>query len=142
MLLVYIRRPSKQFLNHTQPPKRPIMAPKSQKWPQNKSKSNVRIEGNIENESCSITWVDSKTVFEPFPNPKKSPLGPQKVKSDPKIKSKSNVRIKRNKENESCSTTWVDPKSVVEPYSNPKNSQLSFPTIKKMTHKLSQNQRS
>ena len=29
-----------------------------------KSKSNVRIEGNTENESCSTTWVDPKTVFE------------------------------------------------------------------------------
>ena len=31
-----------------------------------KSKLNVRIEGNIENESCS----DVKTVFEPSPTPK------------------------------------------------------------------------
>ena len=27
--------------------------------------SNVRIEGSIENESCSTTLVDPKTVFEP-----------------------------------------------------------------------------
>ena len=61
-------------------------------------------EGNIETDSCSITLVEPKTVFEPFPNPKNSLLGPQKVKNDPKIKSKSNVRIERNRENESCST--------------------------------------
>ena len=59
--------------------------------------------------SYSTTWVEPKTVFEPFYSPKNSPLGPQKVKNDPKIESKSNVRIERNKENESCSTTWVDP---------------------------------
>ena len=53
--------------------------------PKIKSKSNVRIEGNIENESCSTTWEDPKTVFGPYNNPKKSPLGPQKVKNDPKI---------------------------------------------------------
>ena len=91
---------------------------------------------NKENESCSTTWADRKTVFEPFPNPKNSPLGPQKVKNDPKIESKSNVRIERNKKNESYSTTCVDPKLVVEPYPNPKNSPLgpqklkNYPKIK------------
>ena len=63
------------------------------------------MEKYIENENCSTTWVDPKTVFEPFPNPKNSPLGPQKVKNDPKIKSKWNIRIEKNKEDESCSTT-------------------------------------
>ena len=36
--------------------------------------------GDIENENCSTTWVDPKTVFEPYPNPKNSPIWPQKVK--------------------------------------------------------------
>ena len=27
-------------------------------WPKIKSKSNVRIEGNIENKSCCAMWVD------------------------------------------------------------------------------------
>ena len=80
----------------------------------------VRMEGIIKNESCSSTWVDPKTAYEPFPNPKNRPLGPQKVKSDHKIQSKVNVRIERHKENESCSTTLEDPKTVVEPYPNPK----------------------
>ena len=62
------------------------------------SKSNVKIEKkNKENESCSSTCVDNKTVVESYTNPKKSPLGPQKVKKDPKIESKSNVRIERKK---------------------------------------------
>jgi len=34
---------------------------------------------------CLNTWVDPKTVFEPYPNPKKSPLEHQKVKNDPGI---------------------------------------------------------
>ena len=89
----------------------------------------------MQNESCSSTWVDPKTFFEPFPNPQNSPLGPKKNKS------KSNVRIKRNKENESCSTTWVDSKDVVETYPNPQNSPLG-PKKAKMTPKLSQNQMS
>ena len=48
--------------------------------PKIKTKVNVRIERNKENESYSTTWVDLKTVVEPYPNPKNSPLGPQKVK--------------------------------------------------------------
>ena len=35
-----------------------------------KSKPNVRNEGNKENESCSTTWVDPKTVVEPYPDPR------------------------------------------------------------------------
>ena len=53
----------------------------------------VRIDRNIENESCSTIWVDPKTVVEPYPNPKNNPLGPKKLKKYPKIKSKSKVRI-------------------------------------------------
>ena len=48
--------------------------------------SNVIIERNKENESCSTTWIDPITVVETYPNPKNSPLGLQKVKNDPKIK--------------------------------------------------------
>ena len=53
-----------------------------------KSKLNARFEGNIENESCSTTWVYPKTVVETYPNHKNSPLGTQKVNNDPKIKQK------------------------------------------------------
>ena len=37
------------------------------------SKSNKRIYGNIENESCSTTWVDPNIVFDP----KKSKMTPK-----------------------------------------------------------------
>ena len=56
---------------------------KSQDNPKIKSNSNVRIEGNIENESCSTTGVDPKTVFNRTPTPPKNPLGPKKVKKQP-----------------------------------------------------------
>ena len=50
------------------------------------SKSNVRIEGNIDNESCLTKWLDPKTVFEPNSKPKNSPLGLKKVKKYRKIR--------------------------------------------------------
>ena len=98
----------------------------------------VRIERNIENESCSNTWVDPKTVGESYPNPKNSPLGPQNVKNYPKIKSKPNVRIEGNIVNESCSNTWVDPKTVFEPYPHPKTAHYGPKKVKKT--KLIKNQ--
>ena len=48
-------------------------------------KSNVRNEGNIENESGSTTWVDPKTVFKPYHDPKNCPLWPEKVKMTPTL---------------------------------------------------------
>ena len=93
----------KQFFEpYPNPKNRPPQKVKN--GPKIKSKPSVRIEGNIENESCSSTLVDPETVFKPFPYRKNSPLGHQKVKNDPKIESKSNVRIGGNIENESCST--------------------------------------
>ena len=46
-----------------------------------------------ENESCSITWVDPKTVVEPYSDPKPAHQGPKNTKITLKIKSNSNVRI-------------------------------------------------
>ena len=60
-------------------------ATKSQNQPQNHPKSNVRIERTMENKSCSATWVDQKTVFEPKPHPTNSPLGPKTSKITPKL---------------------------------------------------------
>ena len=68
------------------------------------SKSKVRIEGIIEIKSCSITRVDPKIVFEPYPDPKNSPLGPQKVKNNLKLQSNSKVRIEGSRESERYST--------------------------------------
>ena len=74
----------------------------------------------MKNKSCSATWVDQKTVFEPKRNPKNNPLGPKNGKNDPKIRSNSNVRIEGIIENKSGSTTWLDPKKFLEPNPTPK----------------------
>ena len=94
------------------------------------SKSNVKIEENMENESCSTTWVNEKTVVKPYSGSQTSPLGPKKYKNDPKIKSNSNVRIQGIIENESFSTTWVDPKTVFKPHIEPRNSPLGPQKVK------------
>ena len=86
----------------------PLGPKKVKNDPKNKLKSNFTIEENIENKGCSTTWVDPKTVFEPYSDSKNRPLELQKVKNDPKI------RIGWSIENESCSTKWVDPKTTVE----------------------------
>ena len=67
-------------------------------------KLSQNIKGAIENESCSTTWVDSKTAFEPYTDPKNSPFGPKKVKKLPKFKSKSKVELEEQMENENFST--------------------------------------
>ena len=84
----------------------------------------------MQNESWTTTWIDPKTVFEPYPKPKNSPLGPQKVKNNPKIKYKSNVRIEGYIENESCLTIWVYPKTVFKSYIDPNNNPLGPQKVK------------
>ena len=101
--------------------------------PKIKSKSNIRIDGNIQKESCSTTWEDPKTVNEPYPNPKNSPLGPQKVKNSPKIKSKLNVRNEGNIDNESFQLHEWRPKQFLN--IEPKNSPLG-PQKVKNNHKI------
>ena len=102
----YMSRPKNSCKTLLRPPNRTIRSqtkPLGQKKvnnnPKFKTKSNVRIEGNIENESSSTTWVDPKTVVKPYP------LGPQKVKNGHKFKSKSNVSIDRKIQNKICLTT-------------------------------------
>ena len=73
-------RPQNSFKPHIEPKNSPLGPQKVKNDPKIKSKSNVRIERNKENESCSTTWVDPKLVVEPYPNPKNSPLGPPKLK--------------------------------------------------------------
>ena len=82
-------RPKNCFRTYPNPKNSPLGPKKLKITTKLSQKSNVRHEGNIENESCSTKCVDPKTVFEPYPNPKNSPLGPQKVKNSHKIMSKS-----------------------------------------------------
>ena len=65
------------------------------------SKSKVRIDVTIDNKRCSTAWVDSKTVFNPYPDPKISPLGPQKWKKTPKLGQNKKIRVEENIENKS-----------------------------------------
>ena len=86
-----------------------------------KSKSEVVIEESLKSKIYLSTWVQPKTVCEPYPDPKNNPIGPQKIKNDPKINSKSKVKIERTIENKSCLNIWVDPKTVFEPYPDSQN---------------------
>ena len=78
-------RPQNSFWTFLQPQNSPLGPQKVKNDPKIKSKSNVRIERNTEYESCSTSWVDPKTVFEPYTDHKSIPLGPQKVQNKPKI---------------------------------------------------------
>ena len=111
-----MRRPQNGFWTFNNPKNSPLGPQKVKNDPRIKSKSNVRFERNKEDESCSNTWVDHKTVFEPYPNPRIAHLGPKKMNNDPEIKTKSKARIEENIENKSWSTTWLDYKTVFEPY--------------------------
>ena len=84
-------RPKNSFRTLPRPQKEPIRAQKVQNDPKIKSNSKLRIEEHLENNNCSATWVDQKTVFEPYTDPQNSLLEGQKVKNNPKIKSKSKV---------------------------------------------------
>ena len=85
------------------PKNSPLGLHKVKNDPKIKSNSNVTIQGIIENESCSTTWVVPKQLKNSIP---------QKDKNDPEIKSNSNVTIQGIIEYESCSITWVDPESL------------------------------
>ena len=73
-------RPQKFFEPFPNPKNSPLGPQKVEKDTKIKSKSKVRIERNIENESCFTTWVDPKTVVDPYPNPKIANQGPKKSK--------------------------------------------------------------
>ena len=53
----------KHFWTLLHPNISPLGPQKVKKDPKIKSKSNVKIEGNVENDSCLTTWVDPKTIF-------------------------------------------------------------------------------
>ena len=60
----------KGFDLYPNPKKSPLGSPKSKYYLKIKSKSNDRIGKTIENKSCSITQVDSNTVFGPSLTPR------------------------------------------------------------------------
>ena len=69
-----MRRPKYSFSTLPLPQKSPLGPPKGTNDQQIKLESKVRIEGTIENESCSTTRVDPKTVFNLTRTPKNSPF--------------------------------------------------------------------
>ena len=73
MKVVQVHETPKQLSNPTPTPKIVRWGPKRKNGAKTKSKSNVRIQENIENESCSTTCVDTKTVIEPYSDHKTSP---------------------------------------------------------------------
>ena len=97
-------RPQNNCRTLLRPQNQPNRAQKDKNAPKIQPNYNFTIQGIIENESCSTTWVHHKTVFEPIVEPKNSPLGPKKVNNNQKIKSKSNFRMEGSKENKSYCT--------------------------------------
>ena len=73
---IWVSRPQKPFWISPQTQKSLIGAQKAKNDPQIRSKSKVRIEGSIEDNSCSAIWVDQKSIFEPYTNPKVIQCGP------------------------------------------------------------------
>ena len=71
-------KPKDRFLAIFLPQNSPLVPQNDNDYPKIKSKPKVRIKWTVE-KKCSTAWVDSKTVFEPYPN--------QKVKNEPKIRS-------------------------------------------------------
>ena len=91
-----------------------------------KSTSKVRIEGTIGNKSCSTTWVDPKTVFEPYPDSQISPFGPRKAKNNPDLGQKRKLILKEAQKEKVFSALWVHPKTVFENYHGQKISTFGF----------------
>ena len=112
-------RPKKVVEPYPNPKNNPLGPQKVKKDPESKLKSKVKIERNIENESCSNRWVDPKTVGESYPNPKNANQSPQKSKMTPKL-TKNKYQNWRKDTKWKLFNTWVDPKTVFEPFPNPK----------------------
>ena len=89
-------RPQNNCPTLLQPETSPLGPQKDKNNPKIKSNSNVRIQGIIENESCSNIWVDTQKQFLSI-EPKNSPLGPIKVKNNNKIKSNQMSELKETK---------------------------------------------
>ena len=77
--------PKTVFEHHIEPKNSPLEPKIVKNKPKIKSKSNVRIEGNIENKSCCTIWVDPKTISEPDRNTQNSTFGPKKAKTTLKL---------------------------------------------------------
>ena len=52
---------------------------------------------NIEYKSCSTTWADPKTVFEPYPDCQKQSISAPKAHNDPDLGQKQKLKLKEGK---------------------------------------------
>ena len=81
------------------PKNRPLSLQKVKNDSKIKSNSKVRIEGMIENLSCSTIWVDPKTVYELKPTTiiaeiaQKGSKWPQKTKKNQKTEKSYKVKV-------------------------------------------------
>ena len=88
-------RPHNSFLILLRPVNSPFIPQKVKNDLKIKSKSNVRIGRNRENERCSATWVDLKKFVEPRSNSKNSQLGPQTVKNETELSQNQKLELKK-----------------------------------------------
>ena len=102
-------KPKTGLKPYTDPKNSPLEPQKSKTTPKLSLIQNERI---IENENCSTTCVDFKTVFEPDTDSKTYPNRAPNIQKD---LSKLKVRIMWSLENKSYSAKWVDVKNFIEP---------------------------
>ena len=79
------------------------------------TQSNIKIDENIENESCSTT------VFEPHIEPKNSPIGPPKVKTTPKLSQNQISELKETKKMKIIAQFIPDPNAQNSLFFAPKS---------------------
>ena len=71
---IYYETLKQVFEPYPDPKNSPTCPQKVTNDPKIKSKSKVRIQGTIENKSCSTTWVQPKAVFLTLPQPWIKPI--------------------------------------------------------------------
>ena len=73
---------------------------KAKTHPKNRSKFKAKIEGTIENKSCSAIQIDPKKVYEFYSTPIVAHWGPKQQKG-PQNYANIKIRIERSIENKS-----------------------------------------
>ena len=85
----------KQFFNLNLTPKISHSGPQKSIMTPNLSQNQIlELKKSIENKSCSTTRVDSKKVFQPFPDPTIAHWGPKKSKMTPKLDRNQKSQLK------------------------------------------------
>ena len=82
-MFIYISRPQAVVEPNPNPQNWSFSAQKSQSYPKFGLKSKVRIDGILENSSCSAFKSTHNHLTEPYGNPKNSPIWAQKSNKKP-----------------------------------------------------------